>query len=277
MSGGHVHMGQADAVCRVCHTPWCKHQAHGHMSMAAGQAHQHTPVTAMPQLWAAPHGTYMRMITVEPPPPKPSNNGDPTTIPTIVNLAHNLCDLLFKILLPKTRNTKTAPITLEVLHHAWDLITSVATLLHEHPRESNLSNISKQLDAVTTRLGTLNKAQVAQPLTPKTQSYASVLATGVQCPELLNYPPPCTRVHFNLTLTLLPKSHVTTQFSRSCQARTCLTESMQPSGRWNAGMRFALCRQTQRVVLSSTWHHASGITHHNGEHSTYQRAHNLLL
>ena len=128
--------------------------------------------------------------TVEPPPPKPSNIGDPTTIPTIVNLAHNLCDLLFKIPLPKTRNTKTAPITLEALHRAWDLITSVATLLHKHPRESNLSNISKQLDAVTTRLGTLNVAQVAQPLSPpKTQSYASVLATGIQCLELLNDPP----------------------------------------------------------------------------------------
>ena len=54
--------------------------------------------------------------TVEPPPLKPSNNGDPTTIPTIVDLAHNLCDLLFKILLPKTRNTKMAPIALEALH-----------------------------------------------------------------------------------------------------------------------------------------------------------------
>ena len=77
-------------------------------------------------------------------------------------------------------NAKTAPIALEALHHTRDLITSVATLLHEHPRESNLSHISKQLDAVTTRLGTLNMAQVAKPLSlPKTQSYASVLATGV--------------------------------------------------------------------------------------------------
>ena len=148
--------------------------------------------------------------TVEPPPPKPSNIGDPTTIPTIVDLAHNLHDLLFEIPLPKTRNAKMAPIALEALHHARDLITSVATLLHEHPRESNLSNISKQLDAVTTRLGTLNVAQVAQPLSPpKTQSYASVLATGIQCPELLKDPPPppCMRAHFDLTLTQKSRNH----------------------------------------------------------------------
>ena len=119
---------------------------------------------------------------------KPSNNGDPTTIPTIVDFAHNLRDLLFEIPLPKTRNTKMAPITLEALHRTQDLITSVATLLHEHPRESNLSNISKQLDVITTHLGTLNVAQVAQPSPPKTQSYASVLATGIQCLELLNDP-----------------------------------------------------------------------------------------
>ena len=148
--------------------------------------------------------------TVKPPPPKPSKNGNPTTIPTIVDLAHNLHDLLFEIPLPKTRNAKMAPIALEALHRARDLITSVATLLHEHPREPNLSNISKQLDAITTRLGTLNEAQIAQLSSPpKTQSYASVLATGVQCPEPLNAPhsPPRTRAHFNLTLTQKSRDH----------------------------------------------------------------------
>ena len=73
---------------------------------------------------------------VERPPPKPSNNADPTTVPTLVDITHNLHNLLFEILLPKTRNTKTATIALEALYHMGDLATSVFTLLHEHPRES---------------------------------------------------------------------------------------------------------------------------------------------
>ena len=89
--------------------------------------------------------------TVEPPPHlRPSNNVDPTTAPIIADIAHNLCNLLAEIPLPKTRNAKMATTALEVLHRAWDLATSVLTLLHEHPRESYLSNISKQLDIVTT-------------------------------------------------------------------------------------------------------------------------------
>ena len=192
--------------------------------------------------------------------PKPSNNGDPTTIPTIVDLAHNLHDLLFEILLPKTRNTKTAPIALEALHRAQDLITSVATLLHEHPRESNLSNISKQLDAVTTCLGTLNEAQVAQLSLPKTQSYASVLATGIQCLELPNDPPPCMRVHFDLTLTQKSHNHpVLTELSSQDLSDRIYT-ALREAECWHDSTRFALCHQTQRVVLSSAWHRASGLS-----------------
>ena len=101
--------------------------------------------------------------TVEPPPClKPSNNADPTTAPTIADITHNLRDLLAEIPLPKTRNAKMATITLEVLHRTQDLATSVLMLLHEHPRESYLSNISKQLDAVTTHLGTPDAAQAIQ-------------------------------------------------------------------------------------------------------------------
>ena len=53
---------------------------------------------------------------------------------------------------------------------------------------------------------------------------------------------------------------VTTRFSQSCPVGTCLIESMQPSRRWNVGTRFALCHQTQRVVLSFAWHHASRLS-----------------
>ena len=146
---------------------------------------------------------------VEPPPHlKPSNNADPTTAPTIADITHNLRDLLAEIPLPKTRNAKTATITLEVLHCMWDLATSVLMLLHEHPIELYLSNISKQLDAVTTCLGTPDAAQALQsPPSPQDQLHASVLATGIQSPVLPNDPSLCTRARFNLTLTQKSYDH----------------------------------------------------------------------
>ena len=146
---------------------------------------------------------------VEPPPHlKPNNNADPTTAPTIADIAHNLRDLLAEIPLPKTRNTKTATIALEVLHHVRDLATSVLMLLHEHPRESYLSNISKQLDTVTTCLGTPDVAQaVWSPPLPQDGSHASAPATSVQSLVFPNDRPPHTRARFDLTLTQKSRDH----------------------------------------------------------------------
>ena len=146
---------------------------------------------------------------VEPPPClKPSNSVDLTTAPTIADIAHNLHNLLAEILLPKTRNAKTATISLKVLHHTWDLATSVLTLLHEHPRESYLSNISKQLDTVTTCLGTPDAAQaVWSPPSPQDGLHASAPATSVQSLVFPNDRPPHTRARFDLTLTQKSRDH----------------------------------------------------------------------
>ena len=119
---------------------------------------------------------------VEPPPPAPNNGADSSVTTSLLEYIHNLHDLLFNILLPKTKTEKSATIPLEALYHAHDLATSACTSLHECRQDPHLDNINKQLDTIMTHLGIPSTTQ-----TPVKPSYASVLATGAQCPAS---PPP---------------------------------------------------------------------------------------
>ena len=76
--------------------------------------------------------------TVEPPPLAPSNGADSSVPTSLLEHIHNLCDLLFNILLPKTKTVKSATISLEALHLACDLVTLACTSIHEGPQEPPL-------------------------------------------------------------------------------------------------------------------------------------------
>ena len=120
--------------------------------------------------------------TVEPPPPAPNNGTDSSVTTSLLEHIHNLHDLLFNIPLPKTKTAKSATLPLKALYRAHDLAASACTSLHECCQDPHLDNINKQLDAITTHLGIPSTTQ-----TPVKPSYASVLATGAQCPAS---PPP---------------------------------------------------------------------------------------
>ena len=138
---------------------------------------------------------------VEPPPPAPNNSADSSVTTSLLKHIHNLHDLLFNILLPKTKTAKSATIPLEALYCARDLATLACTSLHECCQDPCLDNINKQLDTITTHLGIPSATQ-----TPFKPSYASVLAAGTQCPasppkkiaDKLH--PPCARACFDFTL-----------------------------------------------------------------------------
>ena len=107
---------------------------------------------------------------------------------------------MFKIAFPKTKNAKTATITvdrLDTLCLTQDLATSACTALQEHHRALQLCDISRQLDTIMSHLGIPSAAQQ-----PQKRSYVSVLTTGVQPPVPVssqNLPGPITRFDFMLT------------------------------------------------------------------------------
>ena len=135
--------------------------------------------------------------TGQPPSLKQSNTTEPTTGSPLAITIHKLHDLLFKIAFPKSKNTKTAAITVDTLWLTQDLATSVCTALQEHHGAPQLRDISRQLDTIMSHLGIPSAAQL-----PQKRSYASVLTTGIQLPvPVSSQNLPCPVTHFDFTLT----------------------------------------------------------------------------
>ena len=115
--------------------------------------------------------------TGQPPSSKQSNATELTTDSPLAITVHKLHDLLIKIAFPKTKNAKTATITVYMLHLVQDLATSACIALQEHHGGLQLCDISRQLDTIMSHLGITSVAQL-----PQKCSYMSVLAAGAQLP-----------------------------------------------------------------------------------------------
>ena len=118
-------------------------------------------------------------MTNQPPPPSSIQDGvsEPHETVSLASTITKLYDLIFEIALPKTNKAKMAPIPVGSLHLAHKLVTSACASLQDSHSGLQLSNISKQLESITTHLGILDTTQPTQKRT-----YASVLSAGAYAP-----------------------------------------------------------------------------------------------
>ena len=143
---------------RVTQWHWSEKRPDGHgaganCSMAKASGGQALPgwrLTVGTWRWAPPrHPQVLEMVpTLQPPPPVKGNESTLNTGLSLGDAIHKLHDAILNIALPKMKTAKTVSIPVETLHLARDLAGSTCTLLREHHTDSQLNDISRQLEAI---------------------------------------------------------------------------------------------------------------------------------